>query len=196
VKAILAEDIHGSEEAAAGLHLLGRGLLERQAQTSSASVMARLGDAYTLTASRLGEMLRVERERAGGKPGSREKASQIESILDGLVRFEVSQGRPASREAVLRDLQAQAQAQGGEPHALEEEIAGTRLVLRNTLELALQAGGVDEYIYLVNIYSSGCSRLVRMLHAGQVGEERLINFIRDEILRAIAEVSKDWNLSV
>ena len=129
---------------------------------------------------------------AGGKPGSRERRSEIESVVDWLVRTEASQGRPVSREAVLRDLQAQ--AQGGEPRALEEEIAGTRLVLRNTLELAMQAGGVDEYIYLVNIYSSGCSRLVRLLRAGQVGDERLLNYFREQVLRAIDEVSKKWKL--
>jgi hypothetical protein len=196
VQAVLAEDLHGIEEAFAGLHRLGRGLMERQAQASSASEMARLGDAYTLTAARLGDLLRVERERAGGKPGSRERRSQIENIVDGLVRFEASQGRPTSREVVLRDLQAQALGGGAElaltAQALEEAVASTRLVLRNTLDLALQAGSVDEYIYLVNIYSSGCSRLVRMLHAGQMGDERLINYIREQILRAIDEVSKEW----
>jgi integrase len=200
VKAVLAEDIHGIEEAFAGLHLLGRGLLERQAQASSTSEMARLGDAYTLTASRLGEMRRVEREMAGGEQGSRERASRIESVLDGLVRSEASQGRLTTREAVLADLRAQAMGGGAElaitAQALEEAVASIRLVLRNTLDLALQAGSVDEYIYLVNIYSSGCSRLVRLLRDGQVDDERLISYIREQILLAIAEVSREKHLSV
>jgi hypothetical protein len=196
VKAILAEHIHGIEEELEGLHLLGQGLLERQARASSASEMVRLGDAYTLTAARLGEMLRAERERTGGKPGSRERASQVESIVDWLVRAEASQGKPTSREAVLADLQAQALGGGAElgltAQRLEEEIAGPRGSLRNILTLALQAGSSAEYIYLVDLYSKGCSRLVRMLHEGQVGDERLYNYLQDSIRRAIAELSKDW----
>jgi hypothetical protein len=199
VQAVLAENIHGIEEAFAGLRRLGRGLFERHTRASSASEMARLGDAYTLTAARLGEMLRAEREMAGGKSGSQERRSQIEDTVDWLVSAEESEGRPTTREAVLADLQAQALG-GGEGLGLaalrlEEEVATMRLVLRNILDLALQAGEVAEYIYLVNIYSSGCSRLVRMLNAGQVGDEQLIHYIRGQILKAIAEVSKDWDPS-
>jgi hypothetical protein len=75
---------------------------------------------------------------------------------------------------------------------LEEEVTSTRLVLRNILDLALQAGEADEYIHPVDIYSSGCSRLVRMLRGGQVDEEGLVNYIRGKIRRAIAEGSQDW----
>ena len=75
VKAILAEDIHGIEEAVAGLHRLGRGLLERQAQASSASAMARLGDAYTLTAYSPG---RDAQGRAGdGRGQARQPGKEV-----------------------------------------------------------------------------------------------------------------------
>jgi site-specific recombinase XerD len=200
VQAVLAENIQGIDEAFVGLRLLGRGLLERHAQAASASAMARLGDAYTLTASRLAGMLKTGNEMAQEKSGSQEKTAMLENFLDGAVRFEAGQGRPTTRQAVLAELEAQALGAGAElglaAHRLEEEIASTRLILRNTLSLALQAGDADEYIHLVEIYSSGCSRLVHMLQRGHVGQDRLINYIREQILRAIDEVAKEMDLSV
>jgi hypothetical protein len=162
--------------------------------------MARLGDAYTLTAVRLAGMLNIEKELAQEKSGSQEKAAMLENFLDGVVRFETEQGRPTTRQAVLAELEAQALGAGVElglaAHRLEEEIASTRLILRNTLDLALQAGDADEYIHLVEIYSSGCSRLVHMLQRGHAGLDRLLNYIREQIRKAIDEVAKEKDLSV
>ena len=199
VQELLAENIQGIDEALAGLRLLGRGLLERHAQAASASAMARLGDAYTLTASRLAGMLKTEKEMEQEKSGSQEKAAILENILDGLVRIEASQGRPTTRQSVLADLEAQALGAGADQglaaHRLEEEIASTRLILRSTLSLAMQAGDADEYIYLVEVYSSACSRLVRMLHRGHAGQDQLLNYIREQIRLAIDAAAKDWKLS-
>jgi hypothetical protein len=141
-------------------------------------------------------MLKVERHRRQEKQGGRENADIIENILDWLVKVEAAEGRPTTREAVLAELQAQALGGGAEmelaTQRLEEEVASTRLVLRNILDLALKAGEADEYIHLVDLYGNGCSRLVRMLRGGQVDEEGLVNYIRGEIRRAIAEGSQDW----
>ncbi len=148
-------------------------------------------------------MLKTEKEMAQGKPGGKEKAAKIEGVLDWLVRVEDEAGRPTNREAVRADLLAQALGGGAvlelTAHRLEEEIAGVRFNLRNTLFLAKQAETEEEYIHLVDLYSKGCSRLVRMLRTGQGGQggqDRLFNYIQEQILLAIEAAAKGWNLSV
>ena len=203
IQEVLAENIQGIEEEIAGMRLLERGLFERQVQASSTQAALRLGDAYSLTGIRLAEMLKTEEGMPQGKQGGKEKAAKIEGVLDWLVRTEGEAGRPTNREAVRADLLAQALGGGAvlelTAHRLEEEIAGVRFNLRNTLFLAMQAETEEEYIHLVELYSRGCSRLVRMLRTGQGGQggqDRLFNYIQEQILLAIEATAKDWNLSV
>jgi hypothetical protein len=81
-------------------------------------------------------------------------------------------------------------------HWLEEDVTSTRCILRNLLSLDMQAGEWADYIHLVEVYSSGCSRLVRMLRADRGGQDRLFNYIREQTMLAIATAAKEFNLSV
>ena len=78
-----------------------------------------------------------------------------------------------------------------------EEIAATRLVLRNTLRLAGEAeqkGETGEYIHLTDIYSSGCNRLMKLLRAGAGEQGRLTAYVMGELERALEEVRQGWTL--
>ena len=83
------------------LRSLGRGLLERQGQARNDQEATRLMETYTLTAFRLGEIIKVEKELAeSGKTNQ-----WVEELLAMMDRFEIEAGRePISdrmREAAL-----------------------------------------------------------------------------------------------
>jgi site-specific recombinase XerD len=192
VKAILSENIQGIEAELVGLRLLGRCLLERQAQAGSTSEMVRLGDAYTLLAARLADLLRIEREMAEGNKGWKEKAEQMENFFKMLDQMAQEGAKPA-RQAALDEMLGSEAGQEIASRRLAEEIAATRCVLRLTLDLALQAESSAEVVHLVNIYASACSRLVRMLRLERGDEEQLLNYVQAIIRRAIDETAKDWS---
>jgi integrase len=82
VEAILKENVKGIGEEIVGLRTLARGLLERQAKARNSQESAQLGEAYTLAAFRIGEMIKAEKELS--KNG---KASQwAEEVLATLDR--------------------------------------------------------------------------------------------------------------
>lgn len=75
-----------------------------------------------------------------------------------------------------------------------EEIAAMRYCLRNAFRLAIETEGTEEHIGYVEIYSSGCGRLAKLLR-GERGEgERLEAFLREAIDRAIEEVNEEWGM--
>jgi hypothetical protein len=192
---ILSEDIQGIEAELAGLRLLGRGLLELQAQRCSSKQRALLAQAYTLVAARLAMMVEAEKhlEQAGRE--GRQEDLWAEEFLAMLDRMDVEDGSEPFSAAF------RAEALGGEPElaltarALVEEVAAMRLVLRNTLDQADEArqiGDIGEYTHLVDIYSKGCNRLLRLMRAGPVVHRRLVAHLKQVLETAIEEVTQDW----
>ncbi|MCK5315462.1 MAG: hypothetical protein KAJ53_10080, partial [Anaerolineales bacterium] len=76
---------------------------------------------------------------------------------------------------------------------LVEEIAALRYMLRNVLGLALGTQALPGFIRLVDIYGSGCARLVRMLKREESDHRRLERYLRQAIDRALDAVLEDWN---
>ena len=109
-------------------------------------------------------------------------------------RMAIERGEKPVSEAV------QAEALGVEPELamaarrLVEEIAAVRYMLRNVLGLALQTQETAGYIRLVEIYGSGCGRLVRMLKKEGSNQGRLERYIQEAIDAAVRTVSQEWEM--
>jgi Phage integrase family len=158
--AVMAEDIQGVEEQISGLRTLGRRLLERQTQASDSREAAQLAEAYSLAASRLGELIKAERQLA-----IRGKSSQwAEEVLEMLDRAARAEGEGPIAERIQTEarqtsfsLEADPATSPGEPLSrTREEIAGLRYVLRKVFELALpgrarQAVETGELVRLVEV---------------------------------------------
>ncbi len=69
-----------------------------------------------------------------------------------------------------------------------------RYRLRNVLGLALQTQETPETIRLVEIYGSGCVRLVRMLEKEGSNQGRLERYLQEAIDEAVREVTQEWEL--
>ncbi len=67
-------------------------------------------------------------------------------------------------------------------------------MLRNVLGLALQTQETPVYIRLVEIYGSGCARLVRMLKKEGSNQGRLERYIQEAIDAAVRTVSQEWEM--
>ncbi len=88
-----------------------------------------------------------------------------------------------------------AQALASEPE-IEESIAAMRLVLRRDFALAEETEDVQEYLHLMDTYGKMCMRLVRVLKSEGTEQDRLKEYMRAEILKAIEEVAEELGLSV
>jgi hypothetical protein len=170
--------------------MLARGLLERQGQARYDQEAAQLWEAYTLAAYRLGEIIKREKELAESG-----KASQwADDFLAMLKRAAIESGREPIADEVRKE------ALGGEPELaaaarrLVEEIASMRYVLRNVFRLAIEAGETREHLRLVEIYSSGCVRLVKLLRMERADTGRLEAYLRDGIEQAIKEINQELGL--
>jgi hypothetical protein len=193
VREVLAENIRGVEEELSGLRRLGRGLLSRQEAALEAdnwAEAARLGEAYSLTACRLGEMIKVEQLLAEkGKKDSRTK-----EFLERRDEIALELGSPTCSEEVLEE------ALGGEPELalasrrLQEEIASLRYVLRNTFQAAMKAEKTEDYLRLVETYGHECLRLIRLLRREGSEEERLEAQFDEMFLRVLEEVQKELGI--
>ncbi len=191
VLAVLDEDLQGIQAELSGLRLLGRGLLALQAQPCTGKELAQLAQAYTLTAARLAMMIQSEKRLA---PGDQDGgwADRFLAMLDSI---EAARGEPPVSPAI------RAEALGSNPgleagsRRLDEEVAAIRLVLRRALALVCEAeqhGQIGEYIHLVDIYSTGCNRLMRLLAADQTGRGRLEAYLREMIDIVLKEAQADW----
>jgi len=56
----------------------------------------------------------------------------------------------------------------------------------------LQTREVPDYVRLVEIYGSGCVRLVRMLKKEGRDHSRLERYLQEAIDQAIREITKEW----
>lgn len=201
VRGVLAENIQGVGEEVAGLRSLARGLLALQEKVRSRKEAARLMDAYTMAAARLGTMIQLE-ERLGKNRAADEWAYQVLAMVDGLA---AEMGKEPVSPAVLAAMRGGAGDLETASRRLVEESAATRCVLRNTVRLAdecLERAGeagegpdleeVGEYVHLTEIYGNGCNRLMRLLRAEGAGGSSLADMVRKEIDEAIREVMEEF----
>jgi hypothetical protein len=184
VRAVVAENIQGMKEETACLRKLMRGLLEQEGDE------ARLVEAYSQAARRLGELVSIGESAQKGK-----KDPWAEEMLSKLDEIEMRNGRPAISPRVREE------ALGISPEMLEvrgmvtEEIATIRLLLRNAYRRATQGIERREYLRLVDLYGLGCVRLARLLKIGGCDENgRLERYLQNAADEAIRELRREWGL--
>jgi hypothetical protein len=190
VQAVLAEDIHGLAEEIAGLRGLARGLLALHAAAGAGHAL-QLGDAYTRLAARLAHLLETEKGMGKARHEA-EWVARVEALLEWNHR---ESGLPGAGKTDSGEdkLHLEPLPQELDSRQLTEEIAATRCILRRTLALASAAQGAQEpkeYIHLVEVYSKGCNRLVRLLQAqGDEGEHQaaLLQAAIDQALQEVIE---------
>jgi hypothetical protein len=186
---VLAEDIHGFEQEFMGLRTLARGLIDRMHGASQGDRVC-LGEAYTMAASRLGEMVKTGKQQAE----SENQDPWAEELLAMLDAFLEEQGSPpisdtVRREALESDLEQELAAQ-----LLREEIASVRYVLRNTFQAAIDAVKIDSYLHLVDLYGKECIKLVRLLKHQPNDNDRLEAFLEKALDQAVKELMEEWGL--
>jgi DNA-binding transcriptional MerR regulator len=190
VVAMLKEGVQGIGEEIESLRTLARRLLERQEQARNSREAAQLGEDYTLAASRIGEMIKAEKELA-----DRGEASHwAEEVLATLDRMASAAGEePVSdqvrKDALGDDLQLEAAAR-----CLVEEIASTRCVLRKSFRMAMEVQEMRELVHLVEIYGKGFMRLVRLLKIEKSNTGQLEAYLREGIDKALEIVAKELGL--
>ena len=74
---------------------------------------------------------------------------------------------------------------------LVEEVAAIRYWLRNSYRRAMETEDIQEYVRLVDLYSSGCVRLAGLIHVGGDESDWLVEKIGEEIREALEEVAKE-----
>lgn len=190
VAAILAEEIQGMEEEITGVRVLHRELLEMQKRTTDPGEVALLTDAYSRSAARLANMIQIDDELKK----RRKQDNWPEEFLQRLAEGAWERGEEFDIE-VEKDL-----AWGGEgalaanARRLAEEIAGTRVALRRTYQLAMESEGVHRRAYLTDIYGRGCSRLVKLLQMEGDGQTRLKIYINQTVDDVILAIQEEWGL--
>jgi hypothetical protein len=190
VLAVLAEDIQGIEEEIAGLRRLTRGLVAKQKAAHNSKEAAQLADTHTRAASRVAEMIEAEQKLAqSGKADT-----WAEDVLAMLDRVAIDKGMPPVSEEARAYALMDEQSPAMSTRRLVEEIATVRYMLRNVLELATQTQEAPDYIRMVEIYGSGCLRLVRMLKKEGRDNNRLEQYLQEEIDQAVSEITREWGI--
>jgi len=75
---------------------------------------------------------------------------------------------------------------------LAEEVPSMRHTLRNVFRLAIETEETREHVCYVEIYSSGCVRLVKLLRIDRGDPSRLDKYLQDQIDQALQEVNEEW----
>ena len=188
--AVLAEDIQGVENEIVGLRVLARGLVSRQIAARGTLELAALADAHSLAVSRLSQLIAAESVLAE-EGGSSAFADDMLAMLDKMA---LDRGEAPVSEAVRADALEADPELAITTRRLVEEIAALRYMLRNVLGLALGTRALPGFIRLVDIYGSGCARLVRMLKREDSDHSRLESYLREAFDQALNEVlEEDWN---
>jgi hypothetical protein len=191
VAAILAEDLQGIDEELVGLRTLARSLLDPPPAVRKAAGATQLAAAYTLAASRLALMIRIERELSQERPEDTSAKDYLKMVDDRAQEL----NQPPKSPAILAEVYGEDAYMGIADRRLMEEIAATRYVLRSTLALASDELKASATIRLVEVYGEGCVRLVRLLKAGRVDRGRLAAYIEESWDKAIRAVTEELGLS-
>lgn len=82
-------------------------------------------------------------------------------------------------------------AMGLDSNSLKEEIATVRYMLRNVLARAFESEDTAEFVRLVQVYGSGCLRLVRVLKQEKSNEDNMERYLSDLYIQKIDELAKE-----
>jgi hypothetical protein len=162
--------------------------VERQVAARGGKEVAQLADAHSKAVSRLAEMIDIERQPAGDGQGDSWANDVLATIDQIAIQRGAKPGSQGIRAAALGD-EADLEIT---TRLLVEEIAAARYMLREVLALALETQAVPGYVHLVEIYSSGCVRLVRMLKKQRGDQDRLQRCLQELIDAALQEVLREW----
>ncbi len=187
VEALAKEEIRGLEEQIAGLRELERRLLERQENATSRKEAIDLGEAYSLAAFRMTELIKAERELAAGEVND----SWVEDVLKMLKAFSCSNGEELD-ESVMEEAMGGEAFMGEDFMSLTEEIASTRYVLRNVYRAAMESQDAPELIRLTGIYGSMSYRLAKMLKLENGEKNQTSIYLKRAIDQALEEVSREF----
>jgi hypothetical protein len=127
VQAVMRENISGVDEEIESLRELERGLLALFTEAATPQQSAQLSNAYTLTAARLGSMIESEMrlsEPDEPKEGAMEWLERMDEVL-------IREGNEPVSENIIKMWQETSLLPEVSARRLDEEIASTRLVLRN-----------------------------------------------------------------
>jgi site-specific recombinase XerD len=171
VRAVIAENIQGLEEQITALRALGRGLLQGQEHPPGEAAL-QLGSVYGQVAGWLAELVRIEDDL---DEIERERKKSV-IIIDV---FESENTGESDLDLASR--------------LLEEEIASLRLVLRNTILAAVQAGDMETYVRRVQLYGIGSVRLAHLLKREAVARGQMQSTAEMRGLwEALREAHKAW----
>jgi hypothetical protein len=186
VLAVIAEGIEGIEQEMVGLRVLARGLVERQ-MTAERKYTAQLADAHSRAAARVSEMIQVEKQLARDGEGK----EWIEEVLERIDTTLKEYGEQPVGDQIRAEIEQPGES-GITSRNLVEEIAAARYMLRRVLALALETQPVPEYVHLVDIYGSGCVRLVKMLKREHAAGDRMANQARIAFLGILSDTWNNW----
>ena len=174
VKAVMAEKISGMNEEVAGLRELLRGFLERGSGEMT------WGAAYSRAANRLAGWIKQERSRKPNKENN--------EFFEGVRRLCKIKDDDEWEQFVEAEWGEERKLVTG---GLAEEVAAIRYWLRNSYRLAMETEDMQEYVRLVDHYSSGCVRLAGLIHAGGDESDWLVEKIREAINQGVEDAAKE-----
>ena len=180
VEAIMAEAISGVDQEIACLKRMLRHMLDLHGD------VIQIADVYTRCAQRLGELVQVTR-----LVHSREEDPSVEETLSQLEELAISCGGPPVSQGIRQEALGSSPGQQELSHEVSEEIATIRLLLRNLNARLLQGVGTQEYLRLVDLYSQGGVRLLKLIKLeqgdGSRRNSRYLNACIDEAIRLVQQ---------
>jgi len=145
-----------------------------------------IADVYTRCAQRLGELVQVTR-----LVHSREEDASVEETLSQLDELAISCGDAPVSHGIRQEALGISPGQQELSHEVSEEIATIRLLLRNLNARLLQGVGTQEYLRLVDLYSQGGVRLLKLIKLeqgdGSGRNSRYLNACIDEAIRLVQQ---------
>lgn len=204
VEALLAEDVQGMQDEFIGLRSLARMLIAAQTEAHTNDEVARLADAYTQAAVRIGQISKAERER-GEHSEEDQWVDEFLTMLDNVAALDdkevlddaaADDSRELPSEEFWRTFAEGDPEMGAASNRLTEEIAALRLVLRRLYHLATETQDTKALVRYTDLYGRGCMRLARLLKAEKGAQGRAADMLTEMIDEAILEVNKEWGLDL
>ncbi len=182
VEAIMAEAISGVDQEIACLKRMLRHVLELQGDE------IRKAEVYIESARRLGELV-VAARQAHDQPAD----TWADEFLSCLDAIDPDRDGPPLSQRIKLQVMGLSSDQPGSSSGLGEEVATIRLILRNINDRLEQGVPAHEYLRLVDLYSHGCLRLLRLLKLdGGDYSGRLERYVRAHINEAIRRLQQEY----
>ena len=184
VRAVLKEDIHGMEQETDCLRKLMRGLLQREDDD------ARLAEAYSKATQRLRLLVTVKENIQPVK-----NDPDIERFLQNMDELAASHGKPPVSPQMLANAYGITDGEMGAASKIGEEVATSRLLLRNVYRRAFLDIDAAEYVRLVDLYGMGCVRLARLLKVERGdGSDPMRRYIDRMVDETLVQLTRDLHL--